>query len=64
MKIKTELIRKKMADKHMTMKAAAAQADILPETFYAVMERGSCNGITLGKLARFCGLKAYELVDK
>ena len=63
MKFKTEIIRKKIAEENLTIYAAAKQAGMSHYTLYAVLERGTCNGTTLGKLARFAGVKAYELVD-
>lgn len=63
MKIKTDQIRKKINGEKMTMKAAAEKAHIPYGSFVEIMNRGTCNGTTLGKLARFMGVKAYELVD-
>lgn len=64
MKIKTELIRAKMIERKMNMVQAAKEAGVLYSTFQGIMSRGTCqNGVNLGKLARFCGVKAYEMVD-
>ena len=63
MKIKTELIRRKMREQRLTIREAAAKAGISESTMYHAMERCTCNGTTLGKLARFAGVKAYEMVE-
>ena len=63
MKIKTDLIRKKIDSEKMTLLAASEKARIPYGSFLEIMRRGTCNGTTLGKLARFVGVKAYELVD-
>ncbi len=63
MKIKTEIIRRTINERNLTQKAAAERAGIPYDSFLAIMRRGTCNGTTLGKLARFCKMKAYELVD-
>ena len=64
MKIRTELIRSKMTERKMTMVQAAKEADIPYGTFQAIMSRGTChNGVSLGKLARFAGVKAHEMVS-
>lgn len=62
-KIKTDLITKKMNEERMTLLAASEKAHIPYQSFCVIMRRGTCNGTTLGKLARFVGVKAYELVD-
>lgn len=63
MKIKTEIIRKTMEVQRMTLKDAAEKAGIPYQSMCVILRRGTCNGTTLGKLARMCGIKAYELVD-
>lgn len=63
MKIKTEIIRRTIQARNMTQKEAAEWAEIPYKSFLDIMKRGTCNGTTLGKLARFCRIKAYELVD-
>lgn len=63
MKFKTDLIRQRMTALNLTQKAAAEKAGIPYGSFNEMMRRGTCNGTTLGKLARFAGVKAYELVD-
>ena len=42
---------------------AAQEAGVSYGNFCEILKRGTCNGTTLGKLARFCGVKAWELVD-
>lgn len=64
MKIKTHLIRNKMIDRKMNMVQAAEEAGVSYSTFQAIMKRGTChNGENLGKLARFAGVKAHEMVS-
>ena len=62
-KIKTELIRFTLAERNIPMTQAAQEAGVSYGNFCEIMKRGTCNGTTLGKLARFCGVKAWELVD-
>lgn len=64
MKIKTHLIRNKMIDRKMNMVQVAQEIGISYGTFQAIMKRGTChNGENLGKLARFAGVKAHEMVS-
>lgn len=63
MKIKTQLVTQAMFDQGLTQKAAAEKIGISAQALCEALRRGTCSGITLGKLARFCGVKAYEMVD-
>lgn len=63
MKIKTQLVRQAIFDQGLTQKAAAEKIGMSYQGLCEVLQRGTCNGTTLGKLARFAGVKAYEMVD-
>lgn len=63
MKIKTILVRQRIAELDITQKAAAEKIGISNQALSEILRRGTCNGTTLGKLARFAGVKAYEMVD-
>lgn len=56
------LVRQKISDEKMTREEAAARIGISVAMFAHIMKSGECDGIHLGKLARFAGVPVYRLV--
>ena len=61
-RINRELVRQKIADEKLTREEAAAQIGISVAMLAHITKSGECDGIHLGKLAKFVGVPAYRLV--
>lgn len=62
LQIRLDLVKKGIADKKLTRAAAAEQIGISDAALAYIMKTGACGSINLGKLAKFLGIPAWELI--
>lgn len=61
-KINRELVRKKIFAEKLSLEEAAARIGISPSTLSEILRTGQCAGMSLGKLAKFVDVPAWQLV--
>lgn len=61
-KINRDPLRAKIEAEKMTHEEAAARIGISASTLSDIMITGRCTGMNLGKIAKFVGLPAWQIV--
>lgn len=64
MKINTRFIEIKMAEQGLTQKALAENCGMAPTNFGRILRRGTCEPITVGKLARGLEVSVEEVISE
>lgn len=60
--VKGGLIKSELKARGLNYEQAAEDMDIPEKTLAHIIQRGTCNAINLGKIAKFLGLPIWELV--
>ena len=64
MKISTAQLDRRQAELGLTRKAVAELAGISRQTMSAIAQRGTCEPITLGKIAKALGVDPADLIKE